>query len=59
MTRPLPSGTVTMLFTDVEGSTRLLDALGDGYGALLAEHHRLLRAVWARHGGVEVGTEGD
>ncbi len=59
MTRPLPSGTVTMLFTDVEGSTRLLDALGDDYGVLLAEHHRLLRAVWARHGGVEVGTEGD
>ena len=59
MTRTLPSGTVTMLFTDIEGSTRLLDQLGDGYGPMLADHRRLLRAVWARHEGVEVGTEGD
>ena len=59
MTPQLPSGTVTMLFTDIEGSTRLLDRLGDGYGAVLADHRRLLRAVWARFDGVEVGTEGD
>ena len=48
-----------MLFTDIEGSTRLLDQLGDDYGAVLADHRRLLRAVWARHEGVEVGTDGD
>jgi predicted ATPase/class 3 adenylate cyclase len=48
-----------MLFTDIEGSTRLLDQLGDDYGAMLADHRRLLRAVWARHDGVEVGTDGD
>jgi class 3 adenylate cyclase len=59
VTAALPSGTVTMLFTDIEGSTRLLDQLGDGYGAVLADHRRLLRAVWAGHEGVEVGTEGD
>ncbi len=59
MTTSLPSGRVTMLFTDIEGSTRLLDQLGDEYGAVLADHRRLLRAVWARHRGVEVGTDGD
>ncbi len=48
-----------MLFTDIEGSTRLLDQLGDEYGAMLADHRQLLRAVWASHDGVEVGTEGD
>jgi predicted ATPase/class 3 adenylate cyclase len=55
----LPAGTITLLFTDIEGSTRMLRALGDGYAALLADHRRLLRAVWAAHGGVEVDTEGD
>jgi predicted ATPase/class 3 adenylate cyclase len=55
----LPAGTITLLFTDIEGSTRMLGALGEDYAALLAEHHRLLRAVWAAHGGVEVDTEGD
>jgi predicted ATPase len=50
---------VTLLFTDVEGSTRLLQQFGDGYAAVLAEHHRLLREVWARYGGVEVDTAGD
>lgn len=59
MTPPLPSGTVTLLFTDIEGSTRLLDQLGDDYGAMLADHRRLLRAVWARYEGAEVGTDGD
>jgi predicted ATPase/class 3 adenylate cyclase len=57
--RALPSGTVTLLFTDIEGSTRLLGAVGDRYGALLADHHRLLREVWAEHGGAEVDAEGD
>jgi len=55
----LPHGTVTFLFTDIEGSTRLLQELGDGYADVLAEHRRTLREEFARHGGVEVGTEGD
>jgi predicted ATPase len=58
--RELPSGTVTLLFTDVEGSTRLLDELGvEAYAAALAEHRRVLRAAFAAHGGVEVDTQGD
>src|ERR671936_2811658 len=55
----LPSGTVTFLFTDVEGSTRLLHELGDEYATVLAEHRRVLRDAFARHGGVEVDTQGD
>ncbi|MGH2868657.1 MAG: ATP-binding protein [Solirubrobacteraceae bacterium] len=55
----LPTGVVTLLFTDIEGSTRLLQELGDVYGEVLAEHHRLLRGVWADHDGTEVDTEGD
>jgi predicted ATPase/class 3 adenylate cyclase len=55
----LPHGTVTFLFTDIEGSTRLLQELGDEYADVLAEHHRMLREEFARHCGVEVGTEGD
>jgi predicted ATPase len=55
----LPSGTVTFLFTDVEGSTRLLREHGDGYAALLAAHRRTIRAAIAAHGGVETGTVGD
>src|SRR5712691_3820207 len=54
-----PRGTVTFLFTDVEGSTRLLKQLRDGYGAVLAEHQRLLRDAFAAHGGEEVDTQGD
>ena len=57
--RDLPTGTVTLLFTDVEGSTRLLTDLGDGYAEVLAEHRRALRAAFERHGGVEVDTQGD
>ncbi|MGH2818481.1 MAG: ATP-binding protein [Actinomycetota bacterium] len=58
--RELPKGTVTFLFTDVEGSTRLLHELGpDRYAKALAEHRRLLREAFARHGGVEVDTQGD
>jgi predicted ATPase/class 3 adenylate cyclase len=57
--RKLPTGTVTFLFTDIEGSTRLLHELGDDYAAALAEHRRVLRAVFADHGGVEVDTQGD
>jgi len=55
----LPSGTVTFLFTDVEGSTRLLTRLGCRYAEVLAEHQRLLRAAFAEHDGREFGTEGD
>ena len=56
----LPTGTVTFLFTDIEGSTRLLHELGaEEYAAALAEHRRALRAAFARHGGVEVDTQGD
>jgi predicted ATPase/class 3 adenylate cyclase len=56
----LPTGTVTFLFTDVEGSTRLLDELGvEAYGALLGRHHRVCREAWAAHGGVEIETAGD
>jgi predicted ATPase/class 3 adenylate cyclase len=57
--RQLPTGTVTFLFTDIEGSTRLLQELGDGYADLLAEHRRVLREAFERHGGVEVDTQGD
>src|SRR5919201_4216147 len=55
----LPTGTVTFLFTDIEGSTRLLHELGDAYPEALAEHRRRLREAFARHGGVEVDTQGD
>jgi predicted ATPase/class 3 adenylate cyclase len=58
--RDLPRGTVTFLFTDIKGSTRLLDELGaEKYGDALAEHHRVLREAFERHGGVEVDTQGD
>jgi adenylate/guanylate cyclase family protein len=56
----LPAGTVTVLFTDIEGSTRLIEELGEeGYVRALAEHRRLLRAAFSGHGGVEVDTQGD
>src|SRR4051812_9234044 len=57
--RELPAGTVTLLFTDVEGSTKLLAEHGDAYANLLAEHRRLLRAAFEAHSGVEVDTQGD
>jgi predicted ATPase len=56
----LPDGTVTFLFTDIEGSTRLLDDLGEeGYVEALGEHRRLLRGALSAQGGVEVDTQGD
>lgn len=55
----LPSGTVTLLFTDVEGSTRLVQQLGDGYGGVLAELRRLLRGAVAEVGGHEVDCRAD
>jgi DNA-binding NarL/FixJ family response regulator/class 3 adenylate cyclase len=57
--RSLPSGTVTFLFTDIEGSTRLLKQLGEGYGEVLAEHQRLLRAAFEHAAGREIDTQGD
>jgi len=57
--RELPTGTVTFLFTDIEGSTRLLEELGSRYVETLAEHRRVVRSACARHGGVEVDTQGD
>ena len=55
----LPAGTVTFLFTDIEGSTRLLRELGDRYAGVLTDHRRLLRAAFARYSGREVDTQGD
>jgi predicted ATPase len=56
----LPTGTVTFLFTDIEGSTRLLDELGrEDYALALAEHRRIVREAVVRHGGTEVDTQGD
>ena len=55
-----PTGTVTFLFTDIEGSTRLVQQLGtDRWSGLLERHRELIRDALRRHGGVEVGTEGD
>src|SRR6266581_4672240 len=55
----LPTGTVTFLFTDIEGSTRLLQELGERYAAVQEEHHAIVRRAVAHGGGVEVSTEGD
>jgi class 3 adenylate cyclase/streptogramin lyase len=55
----LPTGTVTFLFTDIEGSTRLLRELGRGYDTVLAEHQRIHRESFAAHEGREVDTQGD
>jgi predicted ATPase/class 3 adenylate cyclase len=57
--RELPYGTVTFLFTDIEGSTRLLHELGDDYADALAAHRRVLRDAFLSHGGIEVDTQGD
>ncbi len=55
----IPTGTVTFLFTDIEGSTRLAQDLGDGWPPLLERHRQIARAAWVEQHGVEVGTEGD
>jgi predicted ATPase/class 3 adenylate cyclase len=55
----LPSGTVTFVFTDIEGSTRLLQRLGEDYVRVLDEHNVILRRAFAARGGVEVKTIGD
>ena len=55
----MPTGTVTFLFTDIEGSTQLVKELGARYAAVNAEHQRVLRDAFAAHGGREVDTQGD
>jgi len=56
----LPTGTVTFVFSDLEGSTKLLKQLGDeGYAAMLATHRQLVRETFAAHGGSEIDTQGD
>jgi class 3 adenylate cyclase/catechol 2,3-dioxygenase-like lactoylglutathione lyase family enzyme len=55
----LPAGTVTFLFSDVEGSTQLARQLGDRYAAVLEDHARLLRAAFEEHGGHEIDSQGD
>ena len=54
-----PSSTITFLFTDIEGSTRLLEKLGDHYAVALSEHHEILRAAIQKWNGHEVDTQGD
>jgi class 3 adenylate cyclase len=55
----LPGGTVTFLFSDIEGSTRLLEQLGDRYGDVLRDHRQILRARLGEAGGQEIDTQGD
>ena len=57
--RELPTGTITMLFSDIEGSTALLSRLGERYGEALSAQRALLRAAFSAGGGQEMGTEGD
>jgi predicted ATPase/class 3 adenylate cyclase len=59
MATQLPTGTVTFLFTDIEGSTLLLQELGDRYAEVLEDHGKILRESLGREGGAEIGTEGD
>ena len=55
----LPTGTITFLFSDIEGSTRLAQERADEWPAILARHRSLMREAFAAQAGVEVGTEGD
>ena len=55
----LPTGTVTFLFTDIEGSTRLVQDLGDAYPPLLEQHHDIVRSAVEANDGLVVSTEGD
>ena len=55
----LPSGTVTFVFSDIEGSTTLLKELGERYEGLLSDHRRLMRERFSEHDGVEIDTQGD
>ena len=55
----LPTGTLTLLFSDIEGSTALLHRLGGRWGEALSAQRSLLRRAFEEHGGTEMGTEGD
>ena len=55
----LPAGTVTFAFTDIEGSTKLLQQLGDGYGEVARDHRRIVRERFGEAGGTEIDTQGD
>jgi predicted ATPase/class 3 adenylate cyclase len=57
--RDLPTGTLSMLFSDIEGSTLLLTRLGPDYTDALDRHRQVLRSAWAAGAGTEIGTEGD
>ncbi len=57
--RPLPVGTLTLLFSDIEGSTSMLNGLGSRWGEALSAQRSILRAAFKEHGGREMGTEGD
>jgi class 3 adenylate cyclase len=59
MREDLPNGTVTFVFTDIAGSTKLLQEHGDSYAALLADHREVVRDALRRHSGIEVDTQGD
>ncbi len=54
-----PSGLVTLVFTDIEGSTRLVQSLGERWTTLLHKHRDIMRAAWRDWDGFEMGTEGD
>jgi predicted ATPase/class 3 adenylate cyclase len=58
-TQPLPTGTVTFFFSDIEASTRLLQRLGDRYAAVLERHAVIIRTALAEHHGIEISNEGD
>jgi class 3 adenylate cyclase len=55
----LPAGTVTFVFSDIEGSTALMKRLGAGYAELIADHRRIVRETFGRHQGIEIDTQGD
>jgi class 3 adenylate cyclase len=55
----LPAGTVTFLFSDIEGSTGLLKRLGERYAELIADHRRIIRDTLGEHGGIEIDRQGD
>jgi class 3 adenylate cyclase len=59
MSTALPSGTVTFVFTDIEGSTRLLQELGDEYGHVSRDHRRIVREAFGAQDGTEIDTQGD
>ena len=55
----LPAGTITFIFSDIEGSTDLMKRLGTGYAELIADHRRIVRDTFERHEGIEIDTQGD